>query len=141
MLSSWSHKLKRDSCEKTTSCQSACQAQCSRAHYRRRRRWFTVRGILYKGTLARNIRCSRRRRIEEVGISTPVAIDQPAANCLEEAVRSFTTMRSRCRSSRADVTFRHPLPGFRVVRCSSVHCFQTRITVELFHYTRAPIAR
>ncbi|GFS56461.1 uncharacterized protein TNCV_4302801 [Trichonephila clavipes] len=61
--------------------------------------------------------------------------------CLEEVVLSFTAMQSRCRSSRADVTFRRPLPVFRVIRCSSVHCSQTRITVELFRRTRAPIAR
>ncbi|GFU88794.1 uncharacterized protein TNCV_4444711 [Trichonephila clavipes] len=75
------------------------------------------------GTLARNPRCSRRRRIDEADISTPAAVDQRAANCLEENVRSFTSMQSRCRSSRADVTFRRPLPAFRAVRCSSVHCF------------------
>ncbi|GFV13079.1 uncharacterized protein TNCV_4714041 [Trichonephila clavipes] len=97
---SWSLKLKRDSSEKTIWCQSACQALCSGAHCRRSRRWFAVRGILYKGTLARNPRCVRRRRIDEANISTPVAVDQRAANCLEEAVRSFTTMRSRCRSLR-----------------------------------------
>ncbi|GFV87122.1 uncharacterized protein TNCV_5113401 [Trichonephila clavipes] len=82
---------------------------------RRSRQWFAVRGILYKGTLACNPRCSRRRRIDEADISTPVAVDQCAANCLEEDVRSFTVMRSRCRSMRYDVTFRHPLPIFRVV--------------------------
>ncbi|GFX46096.1 uncharacterized protein TNCV_2094141 [Trichonephila clavipes] len=98
-------------------------------------------GILYKGTLACNPRCLRHRRIDEANISTPIAVDQRAANCLGEAVRSFTAMWSRCRSSRADVIFRRPLPVFRVVRCSSVHCFQTRITVELFPCTRAPIAR
>ncbi|PRD32927.1 UNVERIFIED_CONTAM: hypothetical protein NCL1_18979 [Trichonephila clavipes] len=49
-------------------------------------------------------------------------------------------MRSRCRSSHADVAFRHPLPVFRVVRCSSVHCFHTRITAELFRCTRTPNA-
>ncbi|GFV96703.1 hypothetical protein TNCV_3387961 [Trichonephila clavipes] len=48
-------------------------------------------------------------------------------------------MRSRCLSSYADVTFRRPLSGFQVVQCSSVHCFQTRITVELFHRTRCAI--
>ncbi|GFU58275.1 uncharacterized protein TNCV_4589541 [Trichonephila clavipes] len=63
----------------------------------------------------------RRQRIDKVGISTPVAVDQRAANFLEETVRSFTAMRSSCRSSRADVTFRRPLSVFRVVRCSSVH--------------------
>ncbi|GFX25343.1 uncharacterized protein TNCV_1275031 [Trichonephila clavipes] len=47
-------------------------------------------GILYKGTLARNPRGSRCRRIDEDEISTPVAVNQRAANCLGEAVRSFT---------------------------------------------------
>ncbi|GFX56700.1 uncharacterized protein TNCV_494481 [Trichonephila clavipes] len=97
MRPSWSHKLKRDSSEKTTWCQSACQALFSRVHCRRNRRWFALKEILYKGTLARNPRCSRRRRIDEADISTPVEV-QRAANCLEEAVRSFTAMQSRCRS-------------------------------------------
>ncbi|GFX79567.1 hypothetical protein TNCV_825561 [Trichonephila clavipes] len=41
-------------------------------------------GILYKGTLARYSRCSRPRRIDEAYISTPAAVDQRAANCLEK---------------------------------------------------------
>ncbi|GFV06555.1 uncharacterized protein TNCV_2948771 [Trichonephila clavipes] len=90
--------------------------------------------ILYKGALVHNPWCSRRQRIDEIDISTPVAVDQRAANCLEESVRSFTAMRSRCRSLRAYVTFRRPLPVFQVFRCSSVQCFQ------LFRCTRAPIA-
>ncbi|GFU49795.1 uncharacterized protein TNCV_2930621 [Trichonephila clavipes] len=73
------------------------------------------------------------------GLPTPVAIDQHATNCLEETVWSFTAMQSRCRSLRADVTFRRPLPVFQVVLCSSAHCFQTHITVELFRCTQAPI--
>ncbi|GFU93376.1 uncharacterized protein TNCV_1861061 [Trichonephila clavipes] len=93
------------------------------------------------GTLVRNVRCSRRRRIDEADISTPVAVDLRAVNCMEEAVRSFTAMRSRRRSSRADVTFRRTLPVFQIVWCSLVHCFQTRIIVELFRCTRASIAR
>ncbi|GFT43424.1 uncharacterized protein TNCV_814791 [Trichonephila clavipes] len=76
-----------------------------------------MRGILHKVTLARNPRCSRRRPIDEAEIKTPVAVDQHAANCLEEAVRSFTVMRSRCRLSGADAIFYRPLPVFRVVRC------------------------
>ncbi|GFU41216.1 uncharacterized protein TNCV_1848131 [Trichonephila clavipes] len=97
--------------------------------YERRpcRQWLAVREILYKGTLARNPRCSRRRLIDETDISIPVAVDQHAANCQEEAVRSFNTMRGRCRSSHADVTFRRPMPVFRVVRCSSVHFSLTSI--------------
>ncbi|GFU50852.1 uncharacterized protein TNCV_1696211 [Trichonephila clavipes] len=83
---SWYNKLKLDSSEKTTWCQSACQALCSRAHCRHSRRWFTVRGILCKDTLARNPRCSRRRRIDEADISKLVAVDQRASNRLEEAV-------------------------------------------------------
>ncbi|GFT00644.1 uncharacterized protein TNCV_141891 [Trichonephila clavipes] len=98
---------------------SACQALCSRAHCRHSRRWLAVKGILYEGTFARNPRCSRRQRIDEADISTPVAVDQRATNYLEEAVRSFTAMRKRCRSLRADVIFRRPLSVFRVVRCSS----------------------
>ncbi|GFV41125.1 uncharacterized protein TNCV_2667161 [Trichonephila clavipes] len=72
----------------------------------------------------------RGEQIDEVDISTPVAVDQRVANCLEEALRSFTTMWNRYRSSRFDI-FRRPLQVFRVVRCSSVHCFETRISVEL----------
>ncbi|GFX32755.1 uncharacterized protein TNCV_888931 [Trichonephila clavipes] len=89
-----------------------------------------MRGILYTGTLVHDPRCSRRQRIDEADINTPVAVNQRAANCLEEAVRSFITVQNRCRSSRADVTFRRPLPVFRVVRCSSVHCFHCG-TVQL----------
>ena len=83
---SCSHKLKHDSSEKATWWQSACKALCSWAHCRRSCRWFAVKGILYKGTLARRPRCSRRRQFDEADISTPVAEDQRAANCLEEAV-------------------------------------------------------
>ncbi|GFT60007.1 hypothetical protein TNCV_2686921 [Trichonephila clavipes] len=60
-------------------------------------RLFAVRGILYKGTLPRYPRCSRHRQNDEAGISTPVAVDQRAANCLEEAVWSFTPLRCRRR--------------------------------------------
>ncbi|GFU39211.1 hypothetical protein TNCV_1902951 [Trichonephila clavipes] len=49
-----------------------------------------MRGILYEKLLARKSRCSRRRRVYEANISTPVAIDQHAANCLEETASSFT---------------------------------------------------
>ncbi|GFT70763.1 uncharacterized protein TNCV_2490991 [Trichonephila clavipes] len=73
-------------------------------------------GILHKGPLARNPWCSRRRRIDAAEISTPVTVDQRAATCLEDAVRSFTAMRSRCRSSRADVIFHRPLIS------NSYHC-------------------
>ncbi|GFV41954.1 uncharacterized protein TNCV_3229061 [Trichonephila clavipes] len=132
MLPSWSHKLKRDSSEKTTWCQSACQALCSSAIFRCSHRLSAMRGILYKGILTHNPWCSRHRRINEAGISASVAVDQRAVNCPEDVIRPFTVMRSRCRSSRTDVTFLHPLPVFRVVLCSSIHCFQTRITVELF---------
>ncbi|GFV94286.1 uncharacterized protein TNCV_2267401 [Trichonephila clavipes] len=75
-------------------------------------------GILYKGNLTCNPRCSRRQRMHEENISTHVAVDQHATKCVDEAVRSFTTMRSRCRSSHAGVTFRRPLPVSRVVRGS-----------------------
>ncbi|GFV80192.1 retrovirus-related Pol polyprotein from transposon TNT 1-94 [Trichonephila clavipes] len=94
-----------------------------------------------RGTVSRTPRRSRRRRIDEGDISIPVAVNQRAANCVKEAVRSYTGIRSRCRSSCTDVTFRRPLPVFPVVQCSSVHCFQTRITVELFRCTQATVAR
>ncbi|GFS63544.1 uncharacterized protein TNCV_4611031 [Trichonephila clavipes] len=79
--------------------------------------------------------------IDEVDISTPVLVDQHAANCLEETVRSFTARQNRCRSSRADVFLFRPLPVFRDVSCLSVHCFQTCINGDLFRCPRAPIAR
>ncbi|GFV11554.1 uncharacterized protein TNCV_975461 [Trichonephila clavipes] len=81
MRPSCPHRLKCDSSEKTTCWQSACQALCSFAHCRLSHRWLVVKRILYKDTLARNQRCSRHRRIHEVDISTPVAVDQRAANC------------------------------------------------------------
>ncbi|GFV75253.1 uncharacterized protein TNCV_295681 [Trichonephila clavipes] len=83
------HILKRDSSVKTTWCQSACQVLCSRAHSRRSRRWFAMRGILYKGTLARNPRCNRRQRIDEADVSIPVAVDQRAVNCLRKLYGHF----------------------------------------------------
>ena len=95
----------------------------------------------HKDTLAPNPLCSRRRRINEADFSTPVAVDQRDSSCLDEAVRSFTVMQNKCRSSRTDVTFCCSLLVFSVVWCLSVHRFQTRITVELFRCTRAAIAR
>ncbi|GFT77615.1 uncharacterized protein TNCV_821711 [Trichonephila clavipes] len=79
--------------------------------------------------------------MDEADISIPVAVDQRATKCLDEAIRSFTVMRSMCRSSRVYVDFGRPLPVFRVVRCSSVHCFETGMAVEWLHCTRAPKAR
>ncbi|GFW31632.1 uncharacterized protein TNCV_4683051 [Trichonephila clavipes] len=95
----------------------------------------------YKGILACSPRCCRHQRIDEADINTPVSEDQRAVNCMEEVVQSFIAMRTRCPESSTVVTFLHPLPVFRVVRCSSVYCFQTRITVELFRCTRAVIAQ
>ncbi|GFW88906.1 hypothetical protein TNCV_2683401 [Trichonephila clavipes] len=60
------------------------------------------------------VKSSRRGRIDEADISTPVSVDRSAVNCLEEAVRSFIVIRSWCRSSRADVTFRRPLSDFEL---------------------------
>ncbi|GFV61247.1 uncharacterized protein TNCV_500391 [Trichonephila clavipes] len=104
-------------------------------------RWFAVRGSCIKAPLHAIHGAADVDELKKPILVKPVAVDQRAANCLEETVRSFPAMRSRCRSSRTDVTFRHPLPVFRVVRCSSEHCFLTHITVELFRCTRAPIAR
>ncbi|GFU57770.1 hypothetical protein TNCV_2085891 [Trichonephila clavipes] len=80
--------------------------QCSPAQWR----------ILYKDIHARSLRCIRRQRIDEADISTHVTVDQCAANCLEEAVWSFTSMRRSCRSSRVDVTFHLLLPVILVYR-------------------------
>ncbi|GFU82562.1 uncharacterized protein TNCV_4154321 [Trichonephila clavipes] len=93
-------------------------------------------GIQCKDTLANNPLGSEHRRIDETDMSTSVEVDQHAANCVEDAVWSFTSYRSL----RADVTFRHPLPIFPVFRYSSVHCFQPRIVVDLFRCNRAKIA-
>ena len=131
MRPSWSHKLKRDSSEKTTWCQSACQALCSWAHCRRSHWWFALRGILHKRTLAHSPWCSRHRWIGKANISTLEAVDQHAINCLEEALQSFITMWRMCHSLRTDITFCHPLLVFQVVQCLSVHCFQMCITAEL----------
>ena len=79
--------------------------------------------------------------VDELDISTLVAVDQYAANCLEEAVWLFTAICRKCRLSCADVTSRCPLPVFWVVQCLSVHCFQIPIIVELFSYTRAAIVQ
>ena len=72
------------------------------AYCRHSHRWFAVMEIRYKGTLSSTPHCSRCRRINEVDISTSV-VDQHATNYPDEAVLSFTAMRSRCRSSRFDV--------------------------------------
>ena len=98
-------------------------------------------GIVYKGIFACCLWCRRHHQIDETNVSTLVAVDQCAVHCLEETVWLFTVMRSKCRSSRAYVTLCRPLPVFEVVRCSSENCFQTLITVELFHCTRAATAR
>ncbi|GFX84828.1 hypothetical protein TNCV_1229581 [Trichonephila clavipes] len=50
--------------------------------------------------------------VDEADINTPITVDQHAANCLEEAVPSFTAMRTKCLPSHADVTYRRPLPVF-----------------------------
>lgn len=49
-----------------------------------------------------------------------------SANSPDKAVRSVIAMRMRCLSPFADVTFRHPLPGYRLI-CSPLlphllHC-------------------
>ncbi|GFV60311.1 uncharacterized protein TNCV_3469471 [Trichonephila clavipes] len=140
MWPSSSHNLKHDPSVEIIWCQSARQAMCSHAHYRCSRQRFALKGILYKGNHTRNAWCRRRQRIYEADTSIPVSVDLSTTKCLEEAASLFTTMRSLYQSSRADVTIRRRVPVFRVVRCSSVDCFQPGITVELLCCTRAPIA-
>ncbi|GFW14652.1 uncharacterized protein TNCV_1561151 [Trichonephila clavipes] len=96
---------------------------------------------MYKDTLASSPRCSGRRRIDEADIRTPAALDQCALNCLEEAVHAVKDIRAGVDRRGADVTFRHPLPVLRVVRCSSIHCFQIRNAMELFRCQRDAIVR
>ncbi|GFV38337.1 uncharacterized protein TNCV_3952001 [Trichonephila clavipes] len=96
---------------------------------------------MYKDILTRNLRCSTSRRVDEADISIPVAVYEGDANYLEEILRSITTIRSRYRSSHADVCFRNQLRLFQIVWFLSVHCFHTRITLELFHCTRTHITR
>ncbi|GFX79621.1 uncharacterized protein TNCV_826091 [Trichonephila clavipes] len=52
----------------------------------------------------RHSRRCRRRLIDEAYISTPAAVAQRAANCLEKAVQSFPAMQRRCRLSHADAS-------------------------------------
>lgn len=52
---------------------------------------------------------------------------------------SVTAKRMRCVSFRAEVTFRHSPPNFRLVRLSSAHCVHTRISIVTF--ITAAIAR
>ncbi|GFT14207.1 hypothetical protein TNCV_4590971 [Trichonephila clavipes] len=92
MRPSGSHKLKSDSSEKTAWCQSACKDL--KSPLQTQTPMVCLEGDSVKRDLARNPRSMRRRRIVEADISTPVAVDQRATNCLEEAVQSFTTMRS-----------------------------------------------
>ncbi|GFU40473.1 hypothetical protein TNCV_1208341 [Trichonephila clavipes] len=90
--------------------------------------------------LARNPRCSRHRIIDEVDITTPVAVNQRAANCLEEL-------------------YGHSLPCGALIDCftltspSVVHCqflelvgtlrstaSKLTLLLELIHCKRVPIA-
>ncbi|GFY25915.1 hypothetical protein TNCV_1916651 [Trichonephila clavipes] len=90
------------------------------------RQWFVVKGILYKGTLVGNLRCSRRRRIDKADISAPVSSRPMCCRLPGGSCTSFTAMRIRREALHNDVTFRCQLAVFRVVGCSLVHCFQTR---------------
>ncbi|GFT63790.1 hypothetical protein TNCV_3538711 [Trichonephila clavipes] len=78
---------------------TACQALCSLAHCRRRRRWFDVKRILYRHFCTQSV-VQQTLTNWQTDNSTPVAVHRRAANCLEEAVLSFTAMLSRYRSSR-----------------------------------------
>ncbi|GFW63029.1 hypothetical protein TNCV_4453771 [Trichonephila clavipes] len=106
MRPSWSHRLKRDSSEKTTWCQSACQVL-------------------------------RRQRYDEADISTNVAVEQCAPNCLEEDVRSFTTMAIDLRTLTSPSVVHYRFFKLFGARRSTVTKFTS---LELFHCTRAPIA-
>ena len=141
MRSSWSHKLKRDAFEKKLGTNHFARLCAHKPIPYASRRWLAVRRILFKVSLYAVYRAAKRRRLYEADISTSVALEQRSADSLEETIWSFIVMRSSCQSSRTDGTFHHSLPVFRVVRCSSVHCFQTRITEDLYRNTWAAISR
>lgn len=92
-------KLKQDSSEKTSFCQSACQFSCRHAHFGRRRLWFYQRRIVFKGTLACSARCSRWWRIVEVNNNMPVSELQCFVSCSDLAIQSVTVMWMKCLSS------------------------------------------
>ncbi|GFT81581.1 hypothetical protein TNCV_3674131 [Trichonephila clavipes] len=94
-------------------------------------------GILYKGTLAHNPRCSRLRgsRRSYTTSIRPTCCQMPGESC---------TVIHRSYGAGVDrraLTIRRPLLVFRVVRCLLVHCFQTHSTEKLFRCIRATIAR
>ncbi|GFV96052.1 hypothetical protein TNCV_1870141 [Trichonephila clavipes] len=97
--------------------------------------------VCHAQSLAPNPWRSGRRRIGEADISTPVTVNQRAANCLEEAVGSFTAMWRAGVDRRVlalpSVVYYQFFELFGVRRSTA---FQTHITVELFRCTRAPIA-
>lgn len=121
------HKLKLDSSEKIN---------CIR-----RRRWLCVRRILYKGVVAHSQQCSRHWWIDKAESDAPVSVVQSADYYLNKAVLSVSAMRTKCLSLHVEDTFQYLQPYFRVVQFSSIHCFETRITVLLLLSTRAAIAR
>ncbi|GFX31745.1 hypothetical protein TNCV_170781 [Trichonephila clavipes] len=81
-------------------------------------RWFAV---MYKGTLERILRCSRRRRVNEADISTPVPVDQHAANYP-------TTWRKLYGHSQPCVAGvdRHALTSPSVIHCQVFELFGAR---------------
>ncbi|GFX50216.1 hypothetical protein TNCV_2782381 [Trichonephila clavipes] len=79
--------------------------------------------VCHEGDPVRSPRCRSRRRSEDANINTPVAVKKRTVNYLEGTLWSFTTMWTTYPSSCADVTFRHTLHVFQILRCSSVHCF------------------
>ncbi|KAJ8871873.1 hypothetical protein PR048_028213 [Dryococelus australis] len=72
-------------------------------------------------------------RTVEAGSVTPVLVFQCSVNTREEAERSITAVRMRGLSSRGVVT-RGPVSRFLLVRCSSVHCYHTRIAIAALRY-------
>ena len=113
--------IKEDSLENTTCCETARQSLCSWVHCSRKHRWFGVMGILYKGVRTNSPQSSWSRWIAESNSDTSVAVNHYASNCLDEAVRFISDMRSKYLWSRIDAIFRLPLLYFPVVRYSFVH--------------------
>lgn len=104
--------LNRNSSDKTTCCQCACQSLYSWAHCCHRRRWL---GILHKESFACSPWCSIHRRIDKENSEAPAKLDKCAVNCLDKAAQTISIMRMICISLHVNVTFRVPLSGFLVV--------------------------
>ena len=90
----------------TNWCQSASQVLCFWAQSRRSRPWSAVKRSCIKTPL-HTVHGQQASTKDKDNISTPLAIDQRAVICLEEAVKLFIATRNKCRSSWGDPSVVH----------------------------------